>query len=239
MATVNNLKSLHSRMRSNDNPHFYTPKRKRLSEREEEFGSLQAAASYVRGKKLTLSQEKAGTAPKDSSVAHAELAIIGQAQMDSVERCSMGTEFEDAFFDKYTEGIYLRNRIPIGSREVMSSALYKLARVKRVQRGALEPLPPLVDFIAYNKKHWFALECKSHIREKDETRSNLVYFRNWQQITELEEPTSRTQAGIAAVQRICASGVRLPSMIVKRDMISGPKNGPYTFELVFMSVVKP
>jgi len=239
---VNNLNPCRLRMRSNDNPYGYTPKRKRISERQEVFASLSEAAEYYRGGNLTLSQEKAGkggkgsTVEKNRTVAKAELALMAESTMSSPVPCYQGTEFERAFYARFKDEIRLPNRIIKDGVEVLARRTYKLTRVKSVGRHSL---PPLVDFIAYNDQHWFALECKSDIRTtKEDPRSKGVFFRSWAQISELESPTSATVPGSLKEQAICAGGVRLPSVVVKRDFIREERNGSYTFELAIFSVEK-
>jgi len=226
---ANNLKPLILPMRSSGkapaNPgRFARMHAERKAEADKEakrkrvFKSVEQAAAEGG----TLSQEKK-VHGKDSIAFEAECIFLREMTMMS-EECATGDEFEAEFLRQYAGGVQLPNIfIDLDGSETRFDGNYKITRVKGVARRYDEPLPPLVDYIAYNKDWWFPLEIKSQTRKAGEKQSHSVSFRTWRQVRELADPTSATlpEKDDEALAVVLAAE-RLPGVVIKRDRYVPP-----------------
>lgn len=212
---VNNLKRLILRMRFSGTPTAPSKRKQAMDSAREHKRSFRSVSEASRHKTTEFQQEATGIY---STVADVDAFFLGEFTMATRSRVARGVEVEKEFFRQYRSGIELPNVI-MRRDEVPFIANYKIAKVKGVQIGDEEPLPPLIDFIAYNDDYWFAMELKSDLRLPNTQRSDKIFFRNWKQIRELNEPGPATVPGVESVRRKIKNLERLPSVVLKRDMI--------------------
>ena len=209
----------------------------RESKRRRKFKSVQEAAE-VGG---TFSQEKKVYGRYETNF-HADCVLLKQMAMNHVDRQGTGDLFEREFLRQFEGGIVLPNVVVDDRGETKFDDTYRITRVRPVEGPDGEEYPPVVDFIAYNKDRWFALELKDQHRKPGEPLpTNMVGFRNFRQVRELVNPTKATRPRTEDPSfLVCREAKRIPSLLIKRNIIA-PLRGGNGFKSVFgvYSIIPP
>lgn len=192
------------------------------SKRKRKFKSVQEAAEEGG----TLSQEKNVYGRYETNF-HADCVLLKQMGMNTVDREGTGDLFEREFLRQFEGGIILPNILVDERGETKFDDTYSITRVRPVEGPDGEEYPPVVDFIAYNKDRWFALEIKDQHRKVGEPLpTNSVGFRNFRQVRELANPTKATRPRTEdPAFLICRKAKRIPSLVIKRNFIAALRGG--------------